>query len=147
MTIQNMSKSYPSEYLSINSLPVVRASSACVTPQHFLSAHGTNSVVSKGQRKPSGKEERVTAVAKPLAGLGTVREKRCSNTDSICYSSVSSKAAVLGRQEVNKGLSLSSGRRDEEKRQYLEMNLGKLTGLATKEIIVMKDEESTRLRE
>ena len=48
---------------------------------------------------------------------------------------------------MNKGLSLSSGRRDEEKRQYLEMNSGKLTGLATKEIIVMKDEESTRLRE
>ena len=146
-----MSKSFPSEYLPINSsLPVVRASSACVTPQHFLSAHGTNSVVSQGQRKPSGKEEQVTAVAKPLAGLGTVREKRCSNTDSRhwqSYSSVSSKAAVLGRQEVNKSLSLSSGRRDEEKRQYLEMNSGKLTGLATKEIIVMKDEESTRLRE
>ena len=48
---------------------------------------------------------------------------------------------------MNKGLSFSSGRRDEEKRRYLEINSGELTGLATKEIIVMKDEESTRLRE
>lgn len=89
----------------------------------------------------------MTAVTKPLAGLGTVRVNRCRSIDSICYSSVSSKAAVLGRQEVNKGLSFSSGRRDEEKRRYLEINSGELTGLATKEIIVMKDEESTRLRE
>lgn len=39
---------------------------------------------------------------------------------------------------MNTSLSLSNGRRDEEKRRYLEMNSGELTGLATKEIIVMK---------
>ena len=104
---------------------MVRASSACVTPQHFLSAHGTNSCL---QRPVNALRQRgaVTAVTKPLAGLGTVHVKKCRSIDRICYSSVSSKAAVLGRKEVNKGLSLSSGRTDEEKKTVFGNEFGRV---------------------
>lgn len=106
------------------------------SPEFPGTAQGTNSALSRDQRKPS---DRVagTQCNKPLASLGTVSVKGFHCTESICYKTTLS--GCYTRQEGNNGdLSHKSGNRDEEKRMYLKTNLRKSTGLVTKEITVMK---------